>query len=193
MVKVNHVFLVPWIILSLPQAVFFQQQLPIGATLSVLGLAGMVTKNRTAAGLTSASLLGLIVWEKVSSDLYHLSGLDSALLLFDFMLVIFLMEASDTTISFDRASLPLKGKNDDISTSYRLELILWARNQLLSIGRLIAAAFGLSLSLLVMGDLVSISVNQIAFSGILVMVAVVALLILVTYGREPEDRDRRRN
>jgi len=109
------------------------------------------------------------------------------------MLVIFLMEASDTTISFDRASLPLKGKNDDISTSYRLELILWARNQLLSIGRLIAAAFGLSLSLLVMGDLVSISVNQIAFSGILVMVAVVALLILVTYGREPEDRDRCRN
>ncbi len=152
----------------------------------------MLTRNRTAAILTSASLLGLVIWGKVASDLYRLPGIDSALLLLEFMLVVFLMEASNTTISFDHIYRQLQSKNDNVSTEYRGGLIIWARDQFLNLGRLIAAAFGLSLGLLVVGDLVSISVNHVAFSGILVLVAVAVLLVLLTHGREPETRRRPR-
>jgi len=48
----------------------------------------------------------------------------------------------------------------------------------------------LSLGLLILGSLVSISFNQIAFSGVLVLAAVVAIFILLTYRREPELRRR---
>ena len=63
----------------------------------------------------------------------------------------------------------------------------------MSLGRLTLAAFGLSLGLLVIGGIVSVSVNQLAFSGILVIVAVIALVVLLTYRREPEDREELRS
>jgi len=143
--------------------------------------------NRAAVLLASASLLLLIVWGKIASDIYRLPEPDSALLLFQFMLVIFLMEASTTALTFDSTIKGLKGKNDDISALARMRVTKWARLQLFSLGKLTTAAFALSLGLLILGSFVSVAVDQIAFSGALVLAAVVAIFILLTYRREPEE------
>jgi hypothetical protein len=158
------------------------------AVLTVLGLTGMLTGNLAAASITSASLLALIIWGKVASDLYRLAGPDSAILLLQFMLVILLMEASGTALRFDATYKQLQGRNDEISAEARTRVTEWARAQLLSLGRLTTAAFLLSLGLLVLGSIVSVSINQLAFSGSLVLAAVVALLILLIYRREPEEQ-----
>ena len=94
------------------------------------------------------------------------------------------------TITFDLTYEKLLNKSDEISLEARSHLVVWARNQLVSLARTIAGAFVLSLSLVVVGDLFGVSINQIAVSGVLVLVAVVALLVLLTYGREPEERRR---
>lgn len=138
----------------------------------------------------SGSLLLLIVWGKIFDDIYALPGPDSALLLFQFMLVIFLMEASSTALIFDSNMKRLEGKSDDLSALARMRIMKWERVQLLSLGKLALGAFGLSLGLLVVGSLVSVSINQIAFSGVLVLAAVIAIFILLTYRREPEGRRR---
>jgi hypothetical protein len=148
----------------------------------------MLLTNRTAILAASGSLLLLIVWGKVASDIYGLPGPDSALLLLQFMLVIFLMEASATALIFDSTIKQLEGKNDDLSTLARMRVMKWEQVQLLSLGKLALGAFGLSLGLLILGSLVSVSVNQIAFSGVLVLAAVIAIFILLTYRREPEER-----
>jgi hypothetical protein len=69
-------------------------------------------------------------------------------------------------------------------------VINWERVQLLSLGKLTLASFGLSLLLLILGSLLSVSTNQIAFSGILVLAAFVSIFILLTYRREPEQPRR---
>jgi hypothetical protein len=158
------------------------------AILALVGLAGMLTRTPAAATIVSASLLALIIWGKVASDLYGLASPDSALLLLQFMLVILLMEASNTELKLDAANKRLQGRNDEISEEARTRMVEWARVQLSSLGKLTTAAFLLSLGLLVLGSLISVSINQIAFSGALVLVAVVALLILLTYRREPEEQ-----
>ena len=132
----------------------------------------------------------LIVWGKIAGDLYGLPGPDSALLLFQFMLVILLMEASTTALIFDSTIKRLEGKNDDLSALARMRVMKWERIQLLSLGKLALGAFGLTLGLLILGSLISVSVDQIAFSGVLVLGSVVAVFILLTYRREPEERRR---
>ena len=150
----------------------------------------MLLTNRTASLVASGNLLLLIVWGKIAGDIYGLPGPDSALLLFQFMLVIFLMEASTTALIFDFTIKQLHGRNDDLSALARMRVMKWERVQLLSLGKLTLGAFGLSLGLLILGSLVSVSVNQIAFSGVLVLAAVIAIFILLTYRREPEERRR---
>jgi hypothetical protein len=135
-------------------------------------------------------LLLLIVWGKVAGDIYGLPGPDSALLLLQFMLVIFLMEASTTVLTFDSNIKQLEGKTDNLSSLARMQVMKWERVQLFNLGRLTLASFGLSLGLLILGSLVSVSVNQIAFSGILVLAAVVAVFVILTYRREPEEGRR---
>lgn len=156
--------------------------------LIVIGLGGMLIRNRTLASLASSGLLVVIVWGKVASDIYTLPAEDSAVLLLQFMVVLLLMEASNSVLSFDEAWKRLRGKDDDISATARSRLIRWSSAQLLSLGRFVAAAFGLSIALLIFGSFVSVSTNQLAFSGILVLAAVVAILILLTYRREPRSR-----
>ena len=148
----------------------------------------MLLRNKTAVLAASGSLLVLIVWGKVTADLYGLPGPDSAVLLLQFMLVIFLMEASTTALTVDSAIKPLEGKNDALSESARMRAMRWERVQLFNLGKLTVASFVLSLGLLILGSLVSISFNQIAFSGVLVLAAVVAIFVLLTYRREPEER-----
>jgi len=150
----------------------------------------MLLRSRTTVSLASVSLLLLIVWGKVARDLYGLPGPDSALLLLQFMLVIFLMEASTTTLTFDYTIRQMEGKDDDLSALARMRVTKWERVQLLNLGKLTIASFGLTLGLLILGSLVSVSVNQIAFSGILVLAAFVAIFILLTYRRDPEERRR---
>ncbi len=150
----------------------------------------MLLRNKTAVLAASGSLLVLIVWGKVTADLYGLPGPDSAVLLLQFMLVIFLMEASTTALTVDSAIKPLEGKNDALSESARMRAMRWERVQLFNLGKLTVASFVLSLGLLILGSLVSISFNQIAFSGVLVLAAVVAIFVLLTYRREPEERRR---
>jgi hypothetical protein len=148
----------------------------------------MLLKSRPTVWLASASLLLLLIWGKVARDLYGLPGPDSALLLLQFMLVIFLMEASTTTLTFDYTIKQLEGKDDDLSAMARMRVREWERVQILNLGKLTIASFGLTLGLLILGSLVSVSVNQIAFSGILVLAAFVAIFILLTYRREPQER-----
>ena len=140
--------------------------------------------------IASGTLLLLIVWGKVADDIYSLPGPDSALFLLQFVLVIFLMEASCVVLTVDSTNKQLKDKNDELSSTARTRAINWKRVQLLNLGKLMTASFGLSLALLILGSIVSISVNQIAFSGVLVLAAVVAIFVLLTYRREPEERKR---
>jgi len=188
--KINYVFLAPWVILNLPPSALAQQSILVTAAVAILGIAGMSLGNRTAIFAASGSLLLLIVWGKVAGDLYGFPGPDSAVLLLQFMLVIFLMEASITVLTLDSAIKPLDGKNDALSESARMRAMRWERVQLFNLGKLTAASFVLSLGLLILGSLVSISFNQIAFSGVLVLAAVVAIFVLLTYRREPEERRR---
>jgi hypothetical protein len=110
-------------------------------------------------------------------------------LLFQFMLVIFFMEASVTVLTFDLTIKQLEGKTDDLSNIARMRVTKWERVQLFNLGKLTLASIGLSLGLLVLGSLLSVSIDQIAFSGILVLAAVVAIFVLLTFRREPiEDR-----
>lgn len=160
--------------------------------LVILGTSAMVFRYVTGSVATSAGLLALIVWGKISGDLYKFPREDSAFLLLQFMTVIFFMEASSTVLSFHSAWLVLRGKKDDISGEARTRLVRWLSSQLVSIGKLIAGSFTLSIGLLLVGGLVNISISQLAVNGVLVLTAVVAILILLTYKREPEDRRTRR-
>ncbi|GEM_PF-3214751 len=189
--KLNHALLVPWILLTIPPAALFQQQLLLIATLAPFGVTGMLVRNKPMASAVSASLLVLIIWGKIAGDLYGLTSPDSALLLLQFMVVILLMEASNTELIFDKMRKRLEGRNDETSTEARARVVEWARGQLLNIVKLTTVAFLLSLGLLVLGSFLSVSIDQIAFSGTLVLVAVVALLILLTYRREPEKKKAR--
>ena len=186
--KANYAILAPWIILSLPPSALGQQSILVMTVVTIVGLAGMLLGNRAAVLLASTSLLLLIVWGKIAGDIYGLPGPDSSLLLFQFMLVIFLMEASTTALIFVSAIRNLEGKNDDLSNLVRMRVMGWAQAQLFGLGKLTVAAFGLSLGLLILGSLVSVSINQIAFSGVLALATVVAIFILLTYRREPEER-----
>jgi len=190
LLRINYVFLAPWIVLSLPPSALGQQSILVTAAVAIVGLAGMSLGNRAAIYAASGSLLLLIVWGKVAGDLYGFPGPDSAVLLLQFMLVIFLMEASITVLTLDSAIKPLEGKNDDLSESARMRAMRWERVQFFNLGKLTAASFVLSLGLLILGSLVSVSFNEIAFSGVLVLAAVVAIFVLLTYRREPEERRR---
>jgi hypothetical protein len=186
LLRINYLFLAPWIILSLPPSALWHQSILTAALVSIVGLAGMLLGSRTLVLTASGSLLLLILWGKIVGDLYGLAGPDSALLLLQFMLVIFLMEASTTTLTFDSTVKQLKEKEDEFSSLARMRMMKWERVQLLSLGKLTIASFGLSLGLLILGSLLSVSVNQIAFSAILVLASVVAILVLVVYRREPQ-------
>jgi len=184
--RLNYLFLAPWIILSLPSPALGQQSILVAAIVALVGFTGMALGNRTAIFSASGSLMLLIVWGKVGGDIYGLPGPDSALLLLQFMLVIFLMEASTAVLTSDSAIKQLEGRKDDLSSLARMQVMSWERVQLLSLGKLVLASFGLSLGLLILGGFVSVSINQTAFSGVLVLAAVVAIFILLTYRREPE-------
>lgn len=141
--------------------------------------------------LTTAASVGLVVSlvaGKVGTDLLRGPAPDTAVLLLEFVAVIFFMEASSVVLSYDKETRELAGRTDDLSSAARERLGVWVTGQLRRQARLVAGALGLSLVLLVLGGFSSISINQLSFSAILVLLVVGALLFLITQKREPEPR-----
>ncbi len=145
----------------------------------------MFLGKRKVASVASLSLLSLLVWEKTAGDLFGLAAPDTAVLMFQFMGVLFFMEASGVVLTFDGTNKVLGSKRDDISMAARERALEWTLGQLVELGKLTLAAVGLSLGLLVLGSVLNVSFNQIGFTAILVLGSAVAILFLLTNRREP--------
>lgn len=156
-----------------------------------VGLSGTLARQQVLTTLASVGLLVVLVAGKVGSDLSRAPAPDTAVLLFEFVAVIFFMEASRVVLSYDEEAKELAGRGDDMSQAVRERLGKWVSGQLSKQGNLVAGALGLSLVLLVLGGFTSVSINQLSFSAILVLLIVGALLFLITQRREPETRSVR--
>jgi hypothetical protein len=178
--------LAPWVIFAIPSLVLFGLQVPVALTISGIGLLGMLGKKRILARGASLSLFGLIIGGKVGGDILGAAAPDTAVLLIQFVALIFFMEASRMVLSFDSENVELAGKHDELSRGLTRNLVEWAQGQLAGQARIMLVALGLSLVLLLVGGLTSISINQLGFSAALLLVVVVVLLFLVTNRREPE-------
>jgi len=188
LVRLHYLVIAPWIVFAIPSIVFFGLQAPAILIVSVVGLLGMLGKREALARAASLSLFGLIIAGKVGGDLLGATAPDTAVLLVQFVAVIFFMEASRVVLSFDRENGELAGKQDELSRGLMGKLVEWAQGQLVSQARIMIVALGLSLVLLLIGGFTSISINQLGFSAALVLVVVGVLLFLVTQRREPETR-----
>ena len=89
-------------------------------------------------------------------------------------------------MSFDKERSELAGKTDGMSQAISERLSTWIKGQLSRQAWLTIGALGLSLVLLVLGGFTSVSINQLAFSAVLVLLVVGALVFLITQRREPE-------
>jgi len=181
----------PWIVLGVPSQVFLGLGLPIILVVVAVGLSGTLGRKQVLGILASVALLVLLVVGKVGTDLTRAPAPDTAVLLLEFVAIIFFMEVSRVVLSYDKEAGELAGKTDDMSQAARERLRIWVTGQLIRQARLIAGALGLSLILLVLGGFTSVSINQLSFSAVLVLLVVGALLFLITQRREPETRSVR--
>jgi len=191
LVRFHYMILAPWIVLGVPSQVFLELGTLFILFIIALGLSGMLAKQQVPTTLASVGLLVLLVTGKVGTDLARAQSPDTAVLLLEFVTVIFFMEASRVVISYDKEAGELAGRTDELSQAAKGRLVIWVRGQLSRQARLIAGALGLSLVLLVLGGLTSVSINQLSFSAVLVLLVVGALLFLITQRREPETRSVR--
>jgi hypothetical protein len=178
--------LAPWIVLAVPPQIFLGLGILTVLAVVVIGLVGTFAKKQVLATLASVTLLAFLVAAKVGIDLTKAPSPDTLVLLLQFVAVIFFMEASRVILSFDRERSELAGKTDDVSQAIRERLGVWFKGQIGKQARLIIGALGLSLVLLVLGGFTSVSVNQLAFSAIFVLLVVGSLVFLITQRREPE-------
>jgi len=148
----------------------------------------MFSKKESLTTLASVALLVSLVAGKVGVDLARDLPPDTAVLLLQFVAVIFFMEATRVVLSFDRETEELADRTDEASQAVRRRLRIWVTGQLAKQARLVTGALGLSLVLIVFGGFTNVSINQLAFSAILVLLVVGALLFLITQQREPETR-----
>lgn len=149
---------------------------------------GMFRENQALVTSASVALLGLVIGGKVGTDLVMAPGPDTAILLAQFLSVIFFMEASRVVLSFSKETTELAERTDRMSLFIKERLSAWIRDQLSRQALLVSGAFGLSLLLLVLGGIANVSVNQLAFSAVLVLLVIGSLLFLLTQRREPETR-----
>jgi hypothetical protein len=180
---------VPWIVLSVPFQVFLGFGILIVLLIVAVGEVGMFAKTRRLTTAASLALLVVLLAGKVGIDLAHASAPDTAVLLVQFVLVIFLFEASRVVLSFDKESSELSSRTDEESRDVLNRLEKWVSGQLAWLARFSIGALGLSLVLLVLGGLTSFSIDQVAFSAVLVLLVVGALVFLITQRREPETRE----
>lgn len=163
----------------------FEQSILVAGVIIALGEFGMLAGNRTAILVASYALLFMIIGSKIIIDLDNLPAPDTAFLLLQFMATIFLMEASACTITFRNTSSQILGA-DEVSQSFRTSLNRWAFGQLRGLAKLFVSGFLISLALLIIGSVISVSVNQLALTGALALGAVVTILFLLTFRREPQ-------
>jgi hypothetical protein len=183
-------FLAPWIIFAIPSPVLFGLQFLVVAIVSGIGLLGMLGRREVFATGASLSLLGLLIGGKLGTDVIGGIASDTAVLLAQFVAVVFFIEASKVVLSFDRENAELVEKPDELSEGLRRKLAMWAQGQLVGQARIMVAVLGMSLALLLVGGFGSVSINQLVFSGALVLAAVGVLLFLLTNRRETERQPR---
>ncbi len=186
--KLHYLVFVPWIVLAVPTQVFLGLGILLVPVIMAVGLYGTLTRKQRSTALASVALLVVLLAGKVWIDLARASAPDTAVLLVQFVSVIFFMEASRVVLSFDKELSELGGRMDEGARAVIERSETWVRGQLTRQARLSIGALGLSLVLLVLGGLTSVSINQIAFSAILVLLVVGALVFLITQRREPETR-----
>jgi hypothetical protein len=186
LVRLHYLVLAPWVIFTIPPSVLFGFQIPAAVIVSGFGLLGMLAKKEILARGGSLSLIGLIIGGKIGEDVLGAAAPDTAVMLVQFVAVIFLMEASQTVLSYDGGNRELEGKHDEFSVGIMRRLVEWAQGQLLGQARIMLVTLGLSLVLLIVGGFTSVSINQLGFSAALALGIVVVLLYLVTNRREPE-------
>ena len=186
--RFHYLVLGPWIVLAIPSQVLLGLGILLVLVIMSVGLYGMLTKKQMSVTLASVALLLVLLAGKVGSDLARAPAPDTAVLLVQFVSVIFFMEASRVVLSFDRESSELDGRTDEGARAVIERSEKWVRGQLVGQAKLSIGALGLSLVLLVLGGFTSVSINHLAFSAILVLVVVGALLFLITHRREPETR-----
>jgi len=174
------------VIFAIPSLVLAGLQVPVVLIVSGVGLWGMLRNKEILARGASLSLIASVVGGKVGEDVLGVEAPDTAVLLVQFVAVIFFMEASRVVLSFSDENRELAGKRDEFSLALMGRLAEWTQGQLVSQARIMIIALGLSLVLLLVGGFFNISINQLGFSAGLVLVVVVVLLYLITNRREPE-------
>jgi len=143
----------------------------------------MVLGKRRLVLLASISLLTLLILGKVTIDLQDLETPDTGMLVLQFVAILFLMEASLPVVQYEKDLAVLGKRNDELSKHVATRLAVWLRSQLYADARLGIVSFLTSLGLLVVGSLAGVGIGHLA---VFVLAAVVALLFLLTYRREPE-------
>ena len=128
--RLQHVFLAPLVLLVIPPAALFQQPLFFVLAVALVGLAGNVSGRSYLATTSSLSLLMLLIWGKASESILKTGALDTAVLLIEFSMVLFFMEASSTVLTFNRAFESLRKKDDEISQKQKGWLVNWLRGLL---------------------------------------------------------------
>lgn len=185
LVKLNPILLAPWIILTLNPITLFGLELPLTAILVSSGLAGTFLNKHRVVSLTFVLLLFFFVWGKIGSDLYHLHGPDTAVFIFQFISLLFLYELTSRTLMFESDYRMFFGRNDEDSARSMGRIMSWYRRQFLEIGKVTFGALLISLGLVVLGGFASVQVTGLPIAGLLVIGSVLALVLLLTYGREP--------
>ncbi len=188
LVRLHYLYLSPLIAFAVPPTALLGESGSVALVVGLTGSAGMLLHQRRLAQLASMSLLGLLIWGKAATDILKSSPPDSAVLLAEFIAILFFMEASTVILTFDRVREGFKARNDEISKAQQAHLVKWVNSQVFRQGKLALATILLSVTLLTLAGATSISSNQLAFSGSLVLVAIIMLLFLVTYRREPEGK-----
>ncbi len=187
LVSGHYLLLAPLIILGIPSEALLSQNLAILVLVLLTGLAGTILRRRQLATLVSSSLLLLLVWGKAATDLLHEGPPDTAVFLIEFGLLVFLMEANNVVFAFYDSCRELEEKKDELSKAHETQLQLWLRNQLSRQSKIAVGSIGLSVALLPLAGFTSISSNQLPLTATLLLLAIVALLFLVTHRREPEE------
>lgn len=181
--------LAPWIILQVPSQVFFGFGILLLLVIVGTGLTGMVARLVPLATVASVGLLGAFMAGMLGTDLFGLPSQDTAILMLQFVGIIFFMEAMRVVLSFDSEMRSLSGRTDESTQLIKWNLNVWVKGQLGRQARIAVGALGLSLLLLVLGGLTSVSVSQVTFSAILVLIVVGLLFFIMTQRREPTNRE----
>jgi len=186
LIKLHHLGLAPWVLLSIPSVAVLGLQVPLAGVVALIGVVGMVLGRRRFLLASSLSLLGLLILGKVTIDLAILEPLDTGVLLLQFVTILFLMEASLPVIQYEKDLAVLGKRDDELSRRVETRLVQWLRFQLFADAKLGIVSFLTSLGLLIVGSLAGVGIGHLAVLAVFVLGAVVALLFLLTYRREPE-------